>query len=240
MQRSAGNVQCQIRESSAAASTHGTAQPARMATEGEGSSSSARRSELESSLSDQIAALHLQLEERDKEIEESYRVAFLNLLQGMCASSSSESGSQVDTARRGVPMAKMDADGLDFSDVLVNTVDAKGAWKRFCKSCESWSPPTTSGTLGETAHVHPIIERLLLAAASSATLSRLRVWRGKKSEDEIKVATIIPDFSVTPAGEGHQHCFFRRGQAPRKFGGRSPPGGCLLPKSNSGTAQRGH
>ena len=149
-----------------------------------------------------LEELGKQLEERDKKVESIARVAFMNLLQGMCGSSSSESESDLDTARRGVSPPEQFDDETILGDVIVDASVTTNGWATFCASCAAWKPPAATATLNERNHVHPIVERLLLAAASVAPSQRLRVWCGKTAVDDIKSANIIPDFSVTPAGEG--------------------------------------
>ena len=145
-------------------------------------------------------------EERKRLEEESKRIAaergkteaekktFLVSLNAMGASSSSESNSQIDVERLGVPEATCRNRDF-FCDVLVKESEVLEAWSEFQRMLEAKKLNFDHFT--ERKIVQPVIELALNAASAAAVDPQYKVWRESKPEDEINGSNIQPDFSLT-------------------------------------------
>ena len=132
------------------------------------------------------------------EAEAQAKARFFTQMRAVSSSSSGDTASNTDEARRGALPSTV----VTFDDILDNVAaaEAKGIaamWKNFLAShdpaCKTSAVQTAA--LRENRDVHPTIARLLAAVLPPS----LRVWGNLFAEDDVARARIRPDFTVTHA-----------------------------------------
>jgi hypothetical protein len=132
--------------------------------------------------------------------EASAESKFFALVDTWAAGNSDVSKSNSNHSRLNFPYAV----GGDLADVLkgldmtkVISRPAQGAWEEFTKWFAGFVPKGT----GERALVHPIVGNLLKCAIRDRKTKRYKLVCEKKMEDDVTLASMIPDFSILPLFE---------------------------------------
>jgi len=150
---------------------------------------------LASSRLETVAAAAALAKERALRIE-AETDAFLNEMRGVAGSSSADTASHADVARRG-------ATDPELGDVMATLEglppparnSASRAWAEFALAHEQgWVPPSDGKDLAENRDVHPSVSRLLAAVTAR---DALRVWHEGYAEDDVPTAKVRPDFLLT-------------------------------------------
>jgi len=152
--------------------------------------------------------------------QQQAQIAFLNSLIGMSGSSSVDSRSEVDQARRCVPVP-VRIRHHHFLSIRIDPKDLNAAWINFRDWLgKNWLSLDRQDKLNEKKHLHPVIGAMLDSVARFQ--SNRRIWHENKSEDNIQAASIIPDFSVTHRSESQSslinNLFFVEVKLPGKLG----------------------
>ena len=135
-------------------------------------------------------------EAADAAAEGASKQAFFIQMRSISTSSSAETASNVDEARRDAPAPTIDG-AADFLADFPDDGDAATCFARFRqRHANAWQPqpqPQRTAALKENRDVHPIVECALRAAAPLS----LRVWHDRVAADCIASAHIRPDFVLT-------------------------------------------
>ena len=122
---------------------------------------------------------------------------FFVYMRSISSSSSSDTSSKADTARRGAPEPEPagEGDGLDGAFPAADEAAVRSAWDAFrARHAASWRPPPAAARLRENRHVHPTVGCLLDAIVPRGAL---RVWHDKPAPDDVRRAHVRPDFTLT-------------------------------------------
>ena len=135
----------------------------------------------------------------DVRAEASTKETFFVAMRSISSSSSTDTTTKADVARRGAPEPDVGLDddvfGSDFPDD--DAAAAPDAWSEFCaRHATAWRPPPTVAKLHENRHVHPTIGWALSAVTAGGGL---RVWHDAAAPDDVALAHVRPDFTLTAA-----------------------------------------
>ena len=122
-------------------------------------------------------------------------LVFLAEMRGVAGSSSDDTTTRADVARRGATEpVPGHADAVLAGLPLPARRSVEAAWAAAAlRHTAAWAAPPPE--LAENAHVHPTVERLLEAVVARD----LRVWHEALVEDDVPTAKIRPDFTLTHA-----------------------------------------